>query len=236
MEVLKLSSVHFLSLAHTGSAAHRLRPFYNLVATPFTLESPFPSWPIPCAVRPHGSCENTGWRLSLRFLPFPTRRLVLAPSARGPGAVWSTPRCRVLLKLPRPRKGEEILGFLWIHCARAATQRSRGGRGVSHTWVRRQLPHNGFAALAPAGQMVSLPLEFLWVSRSFCQERTWCVCVCRGRRGGTPLRFPLLSPQEEFSSKTKARGHRRVASGLFPVLRPWGLGPCSGDFWFVLSQ
>lgn len=43
------------------------------------------------------------------------------------------------------------------------------------------------------------------------------------------------SQWEEFSSKTEARGHSLVASGLFQCSGLWGFGPCSGDFWFVLS-
>lgn len=46
-----------------------------------------------------------------------------------------------------------------------------------------------------------------WASRSFCQAR---ILV------GVPLVSPLLTPQEEFSSKTKARVCKLVASGLDP--------------------
>lgn len=162
----------------------------------------------------------------LLFPPISHQGLVLAP-AREPGAVWSSPRRRVLLESLGPGKGEEV----WASedsCARAATPRAEEV-GVSHTWGRRQLPHNESAALATAGQMVSLPLESLWVSRSFCQERTMCWGVEEG-----PPEVPT-SQWEEFSSKTKARGHSLVASGLFQCSGLWGFGPCSGDFWFVLS-
>lgn len=104
---------------------------------------------------------------------------------------------------------------------------------------RRQLPCSGPVAqswLRP--QLIRwpfLPLGPLRAFRSFCQGR---VLVCMGR----PLGSPLLTFQEEFSSKAKARGCKLVASGLDPALRQLQFGLCKGIFvfvyfvWFVLSQ
>lgn len=73
-------------------------------------------------------------------------------------------------------------------------------------------------------------LEPLWASRSFRRDR---VLVCMGE----PLGSPLLTPQEECSSKTKARGCKLASSGRDPVHKWLRIGPCNGVFfWFVLSQ